>query len=425
MGGNMEEQMRSDIRATLALSYAEALNGTTRTLTLPEGRQVTVSLPAGTHDGQEIRLANQGEIPPGGGLPGALILTVVVAPPAYLDTPPYAQQGLDAPTELIAPPPPPSASPSLGYPPIGPGGAFTRYSPQEIGGDSSYPPPPPLMQSTQQPRSQPPRSLTPSIIIVLLILALLIIAGSGLINATRVIRPARISAQASATAQARTPGTAQAVATAQTQATATVIAQANASATATATALQNIYIQATGGTPVLSDLLSHQDSHNWDESANCAFVGGTYHASSSQTGNFFTCTANAQLSNYSDFTFQVQMAIFQGDYGGMFFRANSSGTDYYTLTVDQSGQYSLDVYKNNNYLKTVSNASSSAFKTGLNQSNLITVVARSSTFYLYMNGQFVARASDTNYNAGQIGLLAGDNTHPTEVAFSNLKVWQV
>jgi hypothetical protein len=42
-----------------------------------------------------------------------------------------------------------------------------------------------------------------------------------------------------------------------------------------------------------------------------------------------------------------------------------------------------------------------------------------------MNGQFVARGSDTTNAAGYLGLLAGDDTHPTEVAFSNLKVWSI
>jgi len=206
---------------------------------------------------------------------------------------------------------------------------------------------------------------------------------------------------------------------------ATATAHAPGTATATATALQNIYTQATSGTPVLDDPLSHQDSHNWDVSANCAFAGGMYHAISSQTDNFFSCTPNAQLGDFGDFAFQVQMEIMRGDYGGIFFRANGTGTDYYTLSVYQSGRYVFDVYKNNNYLKTVSDASSPTFKTGLNQANLITIVARGSNFYLYMNGQFVTRVSDSSYSAGQIGLLAGDYTHPTEVAFSNLKVWSL
>lgn len=295
--------------------------------------------------------------------------------------------------------------------------------------DKSRSAPPPALPITPSP---PPGKARPIIGILIGVIVLLVLSGAigafvltQRLGVTKANSTATAQAQLNATtiAQVQTNTAVKLNATTQTNSTATAQAQANAPVTATATALQNIYIQATGGTPVLSDPLRHQDSNNWDESANCAFVGGTYHASSSLTDNFFTCTPNAHLSNFGDFAFQVQMTIIHGDYGGMFFRANSTGTDYYTFTVDQSGQYSFDVYKNNNHLKTVSNGPSSAFKTGLNQSNLIIVVARGSNFYLYMNGQFVALWSDTSYSAGQIGLLAGDGTRPTEVAFSNLKVW--
>ncbi len=188
---------------------------------------------------------------------------------------------------------------------------------------------------------------------------------------------------------------------------------------------QQLYFQVTSGNPALSDPLSHQDSYNWDESASCTFVGGTYHVSWSQPDNFFTCTPNTQLNIFDDFAIQVQMTIIDGDYGGLIFRVNSTGTDYYSFNIYQSGQYSLDVYQNNHDVKSVSVGTSSAFKTGLNQSNLVTVIAVGNNFYLYMNGQFVAHGSDSNYSAGSISLLAGEDTHPTEVAFSNLKVWSI
>ncbi len=51
----LEEQQRgTDLRATLAISMTEALAGTSRVLTLPDGRQVNVLVPAGTRDGRVI-----------------------------------------------------------------------------------------------------------------------------------------------------------------------------------------------------------------------------------------------------------------------------------------------------------------------------------------------------------------------------------
>lgn len=67
-----------DIRAELAISIAEAQAGTTRTLTLPGGRQVTVTVPANVRDGQIVRLDGQGDVSPTGGPVGALLLSIVV-----------------------------------------------------------------------------------------------------------------------------------------------------------------------------------------------------------------------------------------------------------------------------------------------------------------------------------------------------------
>src|SRR6266704_797633 len=71
----------SDLRATLVISEAEALTGTTRILTLLGERQVSVSVPAGTQDGQIIRLEDQVEPARDHDVKGALILTITIACP--------------------------------------------------------------------------------------------------------------------------------------------------------------------------------------------------------------------------------------------------------------------------------------------------------------------------------------------------------
>jgi hypothetical protein len=68
----------ADIRATLAISRQEALTGTSRTLTLPGGRQVTIAVPAGTQNGQVIYLGGQGEPSGCGGPTGSLVLTIAI-----------------------------------------------------------------------------------------------------------------------------------------------------------------------------------------------------------------------------------------------------------------------------------------------------------------------------------------------------------
>src|SRR6266568_4088654 len=67
-----------DLHATLAISEQEALSGTSRSLTLPGGRRVTVAIPAGAQDGQMLRLAGQGEAAEDG-VAGTLVLTLAIA----------------------------------------------------------------------------------------------------------------------------------------------------------------------------------------------------------------------------------------------------------------------------------------------------------------------------------------------------------
>ncbi|MDQ6662066.1 MAG: protein kinase, partial [Chloroflexota bacterium] len=82
----------NDYHAVLAISTAEALAGTTRIVTLPGGRQVRVTVPAKTHNGQEIRLEEQGEATSDGSSKGALILAIEVKPDRGTPTRPYVSE---------------------------------------------------------------------------------------------------------------------------------------------------------------------------------------------------------------------------------------------------------------------------------------------------------------------------------------------
>jgi hypothetical protein len=276
------------------------------------------------------------------------------------------------------------------------------------------------------------------LIVVIVVLLLLIIGGSGLIYYTSVYQPNQIHAQATATAVSQVTGTAQSNATAMAGATGTAVVQANATATAfaqgtaqanaTATALQNIYTTATNGTPTLNDPLSQQDSSNWEVDTKnggggCAFTNGAFHASMPQAGFFASCFA--QASHYSNFAFQVQMNILKGDRGGIIFRADSTNFKFYLFRVGQDGSYNLFLYvdNNGNHARSLVQGNTSAMHTGQNQNNTVAVVARNANLYLYVNQQYIASVNDNTFGSGQIGLFADDQKNPTEVAFSNLKIW--
>jgi hypothetical protein len=119
------------------------------------------------------------------------------------------------------------------------------------------------------------------------------------------------------------------------------------------------------------------------------------------------------------------MKILQGDCGGMIFRAESKSGKLYFLEVCQDGTYHFYRYMDytGNNVKDLAGGSLASITTGLNQSNVIAVVARGSTLSLYVNKQKIASASDNTFNHGQIGLVADSFSHPSEVSFNNVKVW--
>src|SRR5947207_11807802 len=91
-----DKPLNDDIHATLAISSAEALNGTSRTLTLAGGRHVRVDVPPGIQNGQIIRVSGQDSTIGSGGATIPLLLTIAIAqgtlhyPPAFIGNDPMA-----------------------------------------------------------------------------------------------------------------------------------------------------------------------------------------------------------------------------------------------------------------------------------------------------------------------------------------------
>ncbi len=204
------------------------------------------------------------------------------------------------------------------------------------------------------------------------------------------------------------------------------------SPTTTSTPQQNPYPPYT--TLALDDPMSDNSyGYSWDEGSDslgtCAFTAGAYHVNAIQPNKGKGCVAGSDSppSTFSDFAYEVQMTIIKGDGGGILIRDDKKGNGYYFF-ITQDGNYGFATYNNcpgNNcnvtLLRNTSNLS--AIHTGLNQSNLVAVVAQGSTIELYVNNQGIDSVSDSNYSQGHIGVAASDMNNPTEVVFSNTKVW--
>lgn len=79
-----------DISYQITIGFEESITGSTRRLTLNDGRSVDIKVPEGIRDGQVIRLSGQGGPAFGGGPKGDALVEVRVA-----DHPYYRREGLD------------------------------------------------------------------------------------------------------------------------------------------------------------------------------------------------------------------------------------------------------------------------------------------------------------------------------------------
>jgi len=91
-GFNMRGQ---DAHYGLTISFLDAATGTTRRITLPDGRTLDVRIPAGVRDGHILRLKGQGNPGFGEGPPGDALVEVTIAPHPY-----FRREGDDIVVEL-------------------------------------------------------------------------------------------------------------------------------------------------------------------------------------------------------------------------------------------------------------------------------------------------------------------------------------
>jgi len=116
------------------------------------------------------------------------------------------------------------------------------------------------------------------------------------------------------------------------------------------------------------------------------------------------------------------MTIVKGDAGGIGFRTDVTKGNGYLFVISQDGKYGLYLFANSSSVL-LRGGSSTAINTGLNQSNLLAVVANGSTIDLYVNNQKIDGVTDSTYSQGKFGVGALNLNSPTEVVFGNAKVW--
>ena len=119
------------------------------------------------------------------------------------------------------------------------------------------------------------------------------------------------------------------------------------------------------------------------------------------------------------------MDITRGDSGGLIIRGNSATTKFYAFQVGQDGSYDLFASQDRTHSSDLLFSNNSTIKKNTGQTNLVTIIARGGNISFYINKQYTGSVSDGTFKSGQIGLFASDRTNPTDVTFSNLRVWQL
>ena len=125
------------------------------------------------------------------------------------------------------------------------------------------------------------------------------------------------------------------------------------------------------------------------------------------------------------------MTIVAGDYGGIVFRTDSTHTKFYYFRIGKDGSYEVVLYRAVGESKTGTNVqvlksgTSLAIKTGLNQANIVAVVASGSDLDLYVNRKHIAYVSDSTFSQGQLGVCAANASKLTEVVYGDALVWKL
>lgn len=265
-------------------------------------------------------------------------------------------------------------------------------------------------QILKEKRARRPGILRSTAVLLIVLAGLIVVGGGGITAYATFFHTVELHAQATVVTQS------------------ILTEQAQATATARANSPQSTYDRTTGMVPSFTDPLDGQHSSPWSNkvkgNTGCAFENGAYHLHIAPKDLYNYCLANG--SNYRNFLFQVQMTIIHGLDAGVVFRTANPSLPSYVFTVTYNGLYALNVAVDPQHGRTLAFGRSSAFNTGLNQANLLSVLARDGNIFLFINKHFVAGASDNTYPSGAIGLVASNFPQTSiDIAFNNAFVWNL
>lgn len=131
---------------------------------------------------------------------------------------------------------------------------------------------------------------------------------------------------------------------------------------------------------------------------------------------------------YGDFIAGVNIAWGPGaaeDSCGFLFREVDEN-NFYTVRISRDG-FLWFVAQINGVWQNSINGDGTLVRTGQNERNQLTVVASGDTYTVYLNGEYAARFSETSFDEGLVGLVAGtfDESDAANCTFTDGWVWSL
>jgi serine/threonine protein kinase len=188
----------------------------------------------------------------------------------------------------------------------------------------------------------------------------------------------------------------------------------------------SVSIDATEGTPLISDRLDSNTNGHWTEDpTHCIFTDGTYHIAVTQT-NFLQSCGLLALS-IDNAAVQVDVSLLSGRDAGILLRAN--GEEFYDFEINNQGQFFFrrhDPGGATTYRVLIPETPSNVIAPA-SQKNTLLIIARGDDFKLYINGTLVGEVHDNTYTGGSIALAAGTLAPQTvgEGSFANFKLFKI
>ncbi len=156
----------------------------------------------------------------------------------------------------------------------------------------------------------------------------------------------------------------------------------------------------------------------------CTFKNGAYAISQVETDNrYFHCDAGTLHT--SNFIYEAQITLLNGDCGGITFRYNANAHSGYRFLACANGIARLLAYPDGGHYTRLLDEPVAALHTGYNQSNLLAVVARDNTLDLYINKQKIGTFTDNTLHDGMFALFAAAFGNRTAAVFRNVNIWRL